>query len=259
MIDLLLRELLQWTEPLSLVWLLWTLWLGWAAWRRGLRLVLVPGLAWGLFSLITCTPLSSWLMARLENRHPPIRQEALEPADAIVCLGGGIEPSLTEPSGLRLLRSADRLATALSLALADKAPVLVLGGAGYEHEGRLLSEADAVAAHLQRYPGLKTEVHSLGVCAHTRDEAVKVAALARQRGWRRVLLVTSASHMPRAAAVFAKAGVPVAAVPCNFQSSFHRVGDIRWLHPPHAAAFEVYDSWFHEVVGIWVYRWRGWL
>ena len=46
------------------------------------------------------------------------------------------------------------------------------------------------------------EVISLGGCKHTRHEAEKVAKLAQERGWKRVLLVTSASHLKRAAGVF---------------------------------------------------------
>ena len=108
--------------------------------------------------------------------------------------------------------------------------------------------------------GVLTEAMvSLGVCADTHDEAVKTAALVKEHGWAKVLLVTSASHMPRAAGTFEKAGVSVVEVPCNYVSSLNRVGDFQWLHLPHGDAFGVFGAWFHEVIGTWVYRWRGWM
>jgi uncharacterized SAM-binding protein YcdF (DUF218 family) len=53
-----------------------------------------------------------------------------------------------------------------------------------------------------------------GFVTSTHDEAVAVARLARQRGWERVILVTDATHMRRAAANFEKAGLHVLCSPC---------------------------------------------
>ncbi|HRJ10016.1 MAG TPA: YdcF family protein [Prosthecobacter sp.] len=245
-------------QPLGLCWLLLTAWvaLAWCKRRPGKAL---PTLAWLVLSLATCTPLPSWLMAGLESRHAPVTIGALPQADMIVCLGGGAEPSFIEPTGIHLKGAADRLSTALALALRKKAAALVLGGGGYSQDGEDHSEADAFVQHLSRLGEMPVEVVSLGLCSDTHDEAVKCAALARERGWRSVLLVTSASHMARSFATFEKAGLEVIAVPCAYESSFHRVGDMRWLHLPHAGSFSIFASWFHEVIGMAAYRWRGWM
>ncbi len=255
----LLRWLLLLIEPLCLVWLLLTVWVVRMVWKRLWRWAALPTTAWFILSLITCTSLPSWLMAGLEDRHALPAVSEVEGADAIVCLGGGIQPSLNEPMSVHFVRGGDRLPTALSMAVSRMAPVLVLGGGGYEHEGTLAAEADAILAHLERYESLNFEAVSLGVCANTHDEALKVAKLAQERGWKKVLLVTSASHMARSVATFAKAGVPVVPVPCNYLSSYNQIGTVDWLHMPHAGLFEVFGAWFHEVVGTWIYRWRGWV
>ena len=39
----------------------------------------------------------------------------------------------------------------------------------------------------------------------------------RERGWRKIILVTSAWHMPRAARLFRKAGVDFVPFPVDFQ------------------------------------------
>lgn len=257
--DTLLRGLVALIQPLSLAWVLLTIWILRMAWMRLWRWAFLPTAAWVIISLITCTALPSWLMADLEGRYSPPDPSAMAGADAIVCLGGGVEPSVTEPLGFHLVRGADRFATALSMAISRLAPALVLGGGGYEHEGKMLSEADALAGYLQNYQPLGFETISLGACANTRDEALKVADLAQKRGWKKILLVTSASHMDRSVATFTKAGVSVVAVPCHYMSSFNRVGDMDWLHLPYAGSFELFSAWFHEILGTWMYRWRGWV
>jgi uncharacterized SAM-binding protein YcdF (DUF218 family) len=254
-----LREILFLLQPLCLVWLLLTAWLLRMLWKKLWRWSLLPVCAWVILTVVTCTALPSWLMAGLESQYELPTMEEMAGADAIICLGGGVEPSFKEPTGMHLMRGADRLATALSMAISGVAPVLVLGGAGYEHEGQYVSEADAVFANLQNYPRLSFEQISLGVCANTRDEALKVADLVEKRGWKKVLLVTSANHMPRAWATFKKAGVPVLPIPCHYMSSFHRVGEVDWLHMPYAGSLELFDSWFHEWIGTRLYQWRGWM
>ncbi|HYF37772.1 MAG TPA: YdcF family protein [Prosthecobacter sp.] len=258
MIDTVLRKSLMLAHPVGIVWLLLTLWLVVALFSRR-RLAILPTLAWIILSLTTCTPLASWLLADLEEQFPPIKIESLPSADAILCLGGGAEPSFTEPTGVHLKRGADRVPTALLVAAQNKAGTLVLGGGGYPQDGKSHSEADAITAHLQRQQASPIPIVSLGLCADTHDEAEKFAELARQRGWQRVLLVTSASHMPRASATFTKLGLRVTPVPCNYQSSFNRVGEVEWIHLPHDHNFEVFSTWFHELIGTWVYRSRGWL
>jgi uncharacterized SAM-binding protein YcdF (DUF218 family) len=256
---LILKTAQHLVQPLTLIWLVLGLWLLRSVIRQRSLGLLAPGAAWLLLTVMSCTPLPSFLLAGLENQLPKVKLAELPPADAILCLGGGVEPGLVEPIGIQLKSAADRLATALTMAAADKAPLLILGGGGFQHEGGLRSEADAVRDYLRTHLRLKTDIHSLGICSDTHDEAVKVAALLQQRGLRQVLLVTSASHMPRSLAVFRKAGVSVIPVPCNYTSSLNRVGERYWLHLPSAHGFEAFNCWLHEILGSWVYRWRGWI
>ena len=65
--------------------------------------------------------------------------------------------------------------------------------------------------------------------------------------------------MPRSMATFQKAGVQVVAVPCNYLSSLNQVNDLQWFHLPSDHGFEIFNFWLHEILGDWVYRWRGWI
>lgn len=255
----LIKSCLAFTEPLGLAWLLLTLWLISVIWRRLWRWSLLPALAWLVLSLIACTPLSSWLLAQLEGQTPRMRIEDVPAADVILCLGGGAEPSLTEPTGVHLKNSADRISTALMLAAQNKGSALVISGGIYPNGDDRLSEADAVVSFLRRQLPAALPIISLGSRADTHDEALTMAELAQQRGWKSILLVTSASHMPRSVAVFAKAGLEVTPVPCNYLSSFNRVGEIDWLHVPHEGGFASFSVWSHEIIGAWIYRYRHWI
>jgi len=254
-----MRSLIVLLQPLCCVWLLLGGWIAYASFRRRWRTVAIPALAWGILTALTCTPLASLLISSLENTHACVAIHDLDPADVIVCLGGGAEPSRSEPSGFHLKPSGDRLTTGMILLAQQKAPLLVLGGGGYEDKGKMLSEADRVADMTRSLTGSAQPVLSLGVCADTRDEALKVAALTQEKGWKRILLVTSACHMPRAAGTFQKMGLPIVAVPCNYLSSVNRVGTLHWLHLPHAEGLSIFDTWLHEMLGTWFYRSKGWM
>jgi uncharacterized SAM-binding protein YcdF (DUF218 family) len=246
-------------QPVAMIWWLLGLWCGVQLLKKRWRMVGFPGLVWLYLSLMTCTPTASLLMLGLEGRAEILERD-VEPADAIVCLGGGAEPSAVEPAGFHLNAGGDRLMTALTLFGQGKAPVLVLSGGGYKQAGVMYSEADQVLKGLEKWGLNVADMMSLGVCENTRDEALKVAALMKERGWNRVILVTSSFHMPRASGTFVKAGVPVSAeVRCNYLSSLNRVGDLRWFHLPHAEGFTIFRYWLHEVIGTWVYAWRGWM
>ena len=103
------------------------------------------------------------------------------------------------------------------------------------------------------------EIISLGHCADTRDEAIRTRDIAQKRGWRRVLLVTSASHLPRAVATFGAMGVGVVPVPCNFLSSLNSGRAPIHAGIPHILGFEKMSVWMHEKIGWWEYRRRGWI
>lgn len=253
-----LKKLALFLTPLGLAWLLLTGGLLLAFWLRR-RGMLLPALAWLVLSVGTCTPLASWLLAGLESRFPRVLTTEVAVADAIVCLGGGAEPSLSEPSAVGFNSAADRVMTALALLGAERAPVLVVAGGDYRDKTRRYSEADAVVAWIQAAVRPRQELLSLGICADTHDEAIKVAELAKKRGWQRLILVTSAAHMPRAHATFAKVGLITQAVPCDYVSSYHRIGSVRWLHLPAQGGLHGFEVWLHEVLGTLLYRLRGWV
>lgn len=124
------------------------------------------------------------------------------PADAIVVLGHRVEPD-----GRPGVELALRLERGLSLLRAARAPLLVCSGGRDPDEP--VSAADAMVR-----VALAAGIDARRLLASpqpltTLEEAV---ALRREfstpRGWRRLVLVTSAYHVPRAIAAFALAHGP---------------------------------------------------
>ncbi len=254
-----LKQLVLFIHPLGFAWLVIGLWLIRRLWKRELRSAWLPGIAWLGLTFFTCTPLTSLLLLSLEDQYPSVKIEDAPTADAIICLGGGAAPSLHEPAQVNFNNSVDRMTSALGLLAVGKAPILIITGGGYEQEGVMHSEADAAVAYLKETLKLPQNIESLGVCLDTHDEALKISAMAKERGWKRVLLVTSAAHMPRSVAVFAKAGVKVDPIPCDYLSSFKNIGDRKWIHLPSLSSNQGIAAWIHEVLGLVVYRLRGWI
>jgi uncharacterized SAM-binding protein YcdF (DUF218 family) len=104
-------------------------------------------------------------------------------------------------------------------------------------------------AHL----GLEHELLTVGPVRSTREEALLVAKLFRERGMRRVLLVTSPTHSRRAAAAFERERLEVVSSPAT-ETRF----DLERLSEPDERLF-AFGTLLHERVGLQVYRWRGWI
>ncbi len=148
------------------------------------------------------TPLPAVLARWMSVTREPER------AAAIVVLGAdGVRPDGT--LGATSLR---RALHGMSLYRRGLAPVLVFSGPAF---GTRRAEA-AVRADLARecdVPAAAILTASRG--RTTREEALDIDALLRPRGIRRILLVSDALSMTRAAGAFAKAGFEVVPAPTD--------------------------------------------
>lgn len=194
------------TFPLNLsLWLIPCGIVAWAVrWRMLGGALLVFALAWS--SLWSVPQISDWLRAPLERQHPVVEEAVLPEVDAIVVLGGGtLRPERLQSS---------RLAAAARAWLAGRAPIVILsGGGGRNGSGRGPSEANRMASAIVSLGVPSSALVLEDRSRDTEQNASFTAELARQRGIRKVLLVTSSLHMPRASLLFSEAGFDVVPVP----------------------------------------------
>ncbi|SCZ67211.1 YdcF family protein [Thiohalomonas denitrificans] len=250
------KLLTQIAYPLNLsLWLsLLALLLLWLHWRRSGLTILVLAVAWlWVWSLPV---VSDALRLSLEGRFANVPVEQSPTAEAVVLLGGGVSGTPSQWPYADLGSGADRVWHAARLYHAGKAPVVVVSGGGAAWRGERRSEAEAIAQFL-RALGVPDRAMLLENASRTTYEnAVLSAQLLEKRNIGRVLLVTSALHMTRAAATFRSAGVDLVPAPADFEVIPEPNHLLRWL--PDAEALSDSTRALKEYLGLAVYRWRGW-
>lgn len=203
----------------------------------------------------------------LEWRYAPPAQ--FPQADAIVVLGGATRAQSWPRATDELNEGADRLIYAYRLWEAGVAPHLLLTGghAAFVTPETTRSEA-AGMAELLRTIGVPAEAIWLEEASfNTYENALLSKPILEEQGAERVVLVTSALHMPRAAAIFRKLGIDVIPAPTDYL-----VTQADWEHYlrpdpavqafnliPSADDLELTSQVLKEYIGIAIYRLRGWL
>lgn len=202
------------------------------------------------------------LVRYLESFHP--LREDLAPADVIVVLGGAISLEREPAPDGEVVRG---LAYAQALYVAGLAPRILVSGGGLPWRETRVSEAEKMA-HLLRERGVPREAIWIEAeSRNTHENAVKSKLLLDAHGKRRIILVTSALHMRRAAACFAKEGLEVEAAPSDFivtERKWRRLVSSKWPDQvlavlPSAENLALTTRGVKECVGLAVYRGRSWL
>ncbi|HEV2689070.1 MAG TPA: YdcF family protein [Bryobacteraceae bacterium] len=161
------------------------------------------------------------LLKILENRFPKLEVEDCAMADAIVVLSGMLHKSRSKRGGLEWAEGVDRFEQGVLLMKAGKAPLLIFTGGRIPWSNRKVTEGeDLRTAAIAR--GIPAEaIVVTDEVGSTADEAQAVRKLAGSRGLKRIILVTTAWHMPRAEFLFRRAGVPVAPFPVDYYTSYN--------------------------------------
>jgi len=159
-----------------------------------------------------CRIVSERLAGSLENRTAPLAASEA-PADAIVVLGGGIMPAFPPRRAPELSDAGDRVLEAARLWREGRAPLVVACGGNLDGTPPEASDL----ATLLRFLGVAPEaILEEARSRTTRENAVEARRVLDPLAARRILLVTSALHMPRAAALFRGQGFEVVPAPTDW-------------------------------------------
>ena len=217
-------------------------------WRRFSLLLGLLALGWlWVWSLPVA---SDRLRATLEGQFPPVTMSALQEAGAIVVLGGGVTPPSMGGDMPNLEGGADRVWFGARLFHAGKAPLVVLSG-GSDPEYSAYSEAESMARVMVSLGVGRDALLLEDASRNTSQNAVFTAALLEGREIERIVLVTSALHMPRAVARFEAEGLSVFPAATDHEVMV-RPGWQRWL--PSTRALDGSARAMKEWVGLWVGR-----
>jgi uncharacterized SAM-binding protein YcdF (DUF218 family) len=255
------------TEPLGAIWMLMVLGLIWLLLRKQWRSAIWLGLPIVLMFVIGSTPLADALIGSEEakwadvGRRPAVQGAGaaqLSVADVVLVLGGGVQMSRFDEFGFAAQAGWSRILTGLELIRQGRAKTLVLGGS-YPYPGKPQEPGmTAVEDWLKAWGLTKCEVIDLGICYNTHDEAVAFKKLKQFKDWNSIILVTSALHLSRAAALFHKLGILVEPIAADFEV-YGVSQDLPFSVFPRQQRFRLLGLYLHEKIGWLVYARRGWV
>lgn len=167
-----------------------------------------------LLLLISSPLVAGYLLGSLEAWHPIPSSPAEKRYDAIVALGGGVfDQGTLRPTVELSSYSRNRTTCAVDLYQQGYADRLVLTGGN----GLVFQTGPKEATEMKRWAKrLGVPEQAILTEEDSRTTYENASATKRLLGPASILLVTSASHLPRATALFAKQGFQVTPAPCDF-------------------------------------------
>ena len=217
-------------------------------------------IAGALFLLLSSLPfvadrLFAWSQAEVIDRAPAGAPAALPNAEAIVVLGGAM--SYVRPNGVPITEwgdAVDRVFGGIALAREGRAPRLIFSGGSWIGQEGWPSEG-AVARQLALEFGLpadRVEVSPQALNTQQEAEAIRKMFTSERP---RIILVTSAFHIPRAKVTFETEEFEVIPHPVDFRAPVRRSALNDWLPKPDA--LEKTDTVIRELIGRAYYRLRA--
>jgi uncharacterized SAM-binding protein YcdF (DUF218 family) len=205
--------------------------------QRALNVALA---AYVLLFLASFSPVTQVALGTLEDRATPLEQPPPD-VHAIVVLGAGGSHSLA------------RCGKAAQLFRPDLHKLVVVTGGRLDPRDPFESERMRDWLVLLGVPASAIVLESDS--QSTFENAVRSAAILRERGFGKVILVTDASHMWRASACFQKQGIEVVQGPCERITLDRPHGPDYYL--PSAGAAKDTDQALREWIGMAWYWLRG--
>lgn len=222
--------------------------------KRIALLLTATGLFWVLMWSLPVTTL--YLGGKLESMYPYSPAESQEKGDVIMVLGGNTQANRAnwfEPYNRST--ATDRVDRAQALYLNGRAPKILLSGGALHGK---VSEAQGMAQVLKNRGLPETALLLEKQSRNTYENVMLSLPLLKQLGQPKVLVVTSALHMPRAMAVFKSKGID--AVPASVAPQIVPPDDYTlytWL--PHTRSLEASRSIIKEYFGLLGYWIRDWI
>lgn len=217
-----------------------------------------------LFILFVCG--NGWVVSAM-TRHlewQNLPSGPLPNADCVLVLSGGIAAKDWPRSTVELGDAGDRLLYGARLLRQNKAPYIVCTGGGAKGSAATRPLSAEMAEFLSELGIDNAAILLESESENTAQHAKYLRSLFEQRGFKRVLLVTSALHMPRSLAVFRRncPGIDIIPAPTDFRSVKQpSTGWYRHLVRviPTPANLLAFNEAAHEYLGIAYYRMRGWI
>lgn len=205
-----------------------------------------------------------YLVRSLEWQHLPPQE--LPAAEAIVVLGGSTRSAYPPRPTVDLQEQGDRVIYAAQLYRQQKAPLIILSGGRIDWMGSGTAEATDMANILTSIGIPSNVLIEEPDSLNTYQNAVNVKKILVERNIQKVLLVTSAMHMPRSLLIFQKQKIDAIPAPTDFLVTEGELAELSATPKaailglmPKSDRLDKFTNAIKEYIGLVVYRLRGWL
>jgi uncharacterized SAM-binding protein YcdF (DUF218 family) len=177
--------------------------------------------------------------------------------DAVILLGGVVDEEASAKSGQPSYNeNVERLVMTHRLLRDGKARVVIVSGGTIDPKLAAYGEAVMLGRQLQEWGIPKERIIIEDRARNTRENALYSKEIVRARGFERVLVLTSAFHMLRAAECFAAVDMKVDTLAVDWRGHEHaHDGLAGWL--PRARNLSISEGMLRERIGRLVYRAQG--
>jgi uncharacterized SAM-binding protein YcdF (DUF218 family) len=195
-----------------------------------------------------------------------IPQGEMPKAEAIVVLGGTTRSKSYPRTGVDLGERSDRIVYASQLYKQGKAPLIIVSGGRIDWKDYGDPESADMATVLVNDLGIpRTAIIEEPDSLNTYENAINIQKILVKRHIKKVLLVTSAFHMPRSLRIFRKLTMDVIPAPSDYlaaQITLDEAGR-NWEAAmlgaiPDAQRLSDFTTALKEYIGTWMYTVKGW-
>lgn len=220
---------------------------------RGLARVL-PSLVWCIFTLCTCSPVVALLTKYIEGGVEHAKLSAQQPLDYVVVLGGG---TTMGPDRAQLGTSGDRVMRGAQLYFGGYTKQLITTGESIEGLGgkKIPGPADQTLELWTKIGIPRADIVTMpGINTYQETKALAEAVLSGPLQGKRIGLVTSATHLPRAIRLAKSHGIEgLYPIPADFRSRQRNYYTIMDFLPSSGALNQLFKNQ-HEIMAAWVGR-----
>ena len=209
-----------------------------------------------LVLILFSSPLSLVLYRQHERSYLPVPIAQSPRAGAIVVLGGDIGLPLTPRISSQI--GGNRALHAFRLFTANKSKFIIISGGNVFPQRGVEPEAYYTSEILKEW-GIPSEAVLIeGRSRNTYENAIETKKLLKARQIDKILLITSAFHMPRALLTFRTAGIDAIPSPSSYSIvKYSRPQILDWI--PSLRNLGRMQVVIREKLGILIYRYRGWI
>jgi uncharacterized SAM-binding protein YcdF (DUF218 family) len=192
-------------------------------------------------------PTKDIILKPLEKRYEPINKEQLSEGDVYILLGGGISedaPLSFGQEGIPSEVSMMRMVEVVRLYKKDRKKIIVSGG---KTPGKSVSEASVYKKFLVDMGIEQEDIIMEEESRTTAENSIMTKKIIDDYGFKCGVLVTSASHMPRAIRSFERKEIKVVTAPCGYAVNYGSYKIQSFL--PKASNIELITRGLWEYVG----------